>query len=348
MITRYRPLKGIFLFFFALLLFVFSQCRSHFSSIGQHAFYYWETNFELDSADESFLKSMEVKKLYLRFFDVDFEQVPLPVGQVRFETKIPTDLEIVPVVFITNKTISSLDTMGIRDLSQKMVVRINKEIARTQIAKQVKEIQIDCDWTTSTKNKYFYLLTLLQDEFSYELSATIRLHQYKYHKNNIPPVKKGMLMCYNINAPNKFEVKNSLFNKEEVLSYVQNVEYPLPLDLAMPTFSWGVLFDQNKQFIGLANGMRLAEVLKDTNFAKTDRPEVFLVKHDAYTQSRYLNQGTLVRVEECDMKEVREVIDFLKNQLQQNNATISLYHYNSLHKTNENKEQISILFNAAH
>jgi len=56
----------------------------------------------------------------------------------------------------------------------------------------------------------------------------------------------------------------------------------------------------------------------------------------------------LVRVEECNMKEVREVIDFLKNQLQQSNATISLYHYNSLHKTNENKEQISILFNAAH
>jgi hypothetical protein len=347
MFTHFRFFKACIVFFAASLLLFFGRCKSPFSGVSSNAFYYWETNFKLDTTDVEYLKSLEVNKLYLRFFDVDFESQAVPVGPVRFDTKIPASLEIIPVVFITKNTISKLDTAGIRDLSNKISTRIKKEIKRTQIGNQVHEIQMDCDWTNSTRDKYFYLLNQLQKDLDYEISATIRLHQYKYHVNNVPPVKKGMLMCYNINNPVKFDVNNSLFNKEEVMSYVKDVKYPLPLDIAMPTFSWGVVFDNNKQFIGLSNGMRLAEVKSDTNFLETVYDHTYLVKHDTYNYDRYLSEGSLVRIEECNIQEVQEVTSYLKDQLKHDKLTVSIYHYNSLQKNDENKEQILLLFNAA-
>jgi len=333
---------------FLLAICLYGGCSSNKSGINQHAFYYWETNFNLDESDLVYFNELSIKKLYIHFFDVEYESQAVPAGIIRFNTKIPANFEIVPVVFITNKTISSLDTIGIRDLSQKIVTRVQKEILRTQIIKQVSEVQIDCDWTKSTRHKYFYLLNLIKESLPYTVSATIRLHQYKYFKDNLPPVEKGMLMCYNVNDPTEFKVNNSLFDKAEVLKYIKGVNYPLPLDLAMPAFSWGVMFNAQEKFLGFANSIQLKEIQKDTNFVNTDRPNVFLAKNQTYSWSNYFEQGTLVRIEESNLEQELEIVDYLKKHLQQADATITLFHYNRLNNNNENKSSILQLLKASH
>jgi hypothetical protein len=192
------------------------------------------------------------------------------------------------------------------------------------------------------------LLTLIKESIDLPVSATIRLHQYKYFKDNLPPVEKGMLMCYNVNDPTQMKVSNSLFDKAEVLKYIKGVNYPLPLDLAMPVFSWGVLFNAQENFLGFANSIQLKEIQKDTNFVKTDRPNVFVVKHQNYAWSTFFEQGTLVRVEESNLEQELEIVDYLKNHLQQADATLTLFHYDRLNKEHENKNSLLQLLKAAH
>ena len=321
-------------------------CSKETSRITQNAFYYWETSFELNQEDTAYLSDLAVKKMYVHFFDVTYTDVLSPEGRIHFSTKVPSNLQIVPVVFITNETISKLDSLGIADLANKITTRLHKEITRTQLTSQVREIQLDCDWTKTTRDKYFYLLKLVKKTIPYELSATVRLHQYKYHQGNIPPVDRGMLMCYNINDPRDYEVENSLFDKQEVMRYIKDVNYPLALDLAVPTFSWGVRFTPDKKFNGLTNSLRMVDVMSDTNFVSTSRKNVFVVKRDFSHYWYYFNAGDMVRIEECNPKDVQEIVSYLKTQLNQPQATLTLFHYDRILKQHENKAELQELFNA--
>lgn len=322
-------------------------CSKETSRITQRAFYYWETSFNLNPEDTAYLNELAVNKLYIHFFDVTYTNTLSPEGTVYYQSKIPRNYEVVPIVFITNETITKLDSVGIIDLAKKIETRLKKEITRTQIEAQVKEIQLDCDWTKSTRNKYFYLLKLIKNQMPYALSATIRLHQYKYHNGNIPPVDKGMLMCYNINDPRKFEVNNSLFDKAEVMQYIKDVKYPMALDLAVPTFSWGVRFNAQKEFGGLCNSMQLTAIKNDTNFIATARANVFVVKHDNGNYWQYFYAGEIVRIEESNLNDVAEVVSYLKTELNQPNATITLFHFDRILKQHENQKDIINIFNAS-
>ena len=116
------------------------------------------------------------------------------------------------------------------------------------IIENTNNLQVDCDWTISTKEKYFNLLILLSNYIEH-LSATIRLHQIKYVKaTGVPPVEKGVVMIYNLDSPADTNIRNSIFSFEKALLYLKgNLEhYPLQLDVALPAFSWGVHFHHGK------------------------------------------------------------------------------------------------------
>jgi len=110
-------------------------------------------------------------------------------------------LEIIPVVFIVNKVLK--EHPNINRLS-KQIGDLIEEMHLQHFNTTPTEVQIDCDWTGSTKAVYFELLELLQKRF--DLSVTIRLHQLKYqNKTGIPPVEKGVLMVYNVGDLDNFE-----------------------------------------------------------------------------------------------------------------------------------------------
>jgi hypothetical protein len=314
-----------------------------------NSFYYWKGNFEMHEKDIERLKALNVKKLYLKFFDVAYNTVngPHPQGQLFFATAIPDSFEIVPVVFITNQCFLKSDSQAVAELAEKMASRILTEIKRTRTGNRVKEVQIDCDWTKSTRDKYFFFLQQLSKGIKYKLSATIRLHQYKYNKNNVPPVDRGLLMCYNVDILDDPNTSNSLFSKSEAMKYIEGVTYPLPLDLAFPVYSWGIEFRQ-QSFEGIVNGITRNLLDKTPAFTLTDKPNTYRCTRDTLFFDHHFTAGNTLRVEEVNFADLKEVGSYLKEHIPNDTASIILFHYDEKWINDDNQKEISDIFTSAH
>jgi len=126
----------------------------------EHAFYFWQSNFTLTKEELKYLKTLDVKKLYIRFFDVDWnpiQRAAVPVGDVQIETDKLNNIEIVPAVFITNRTLENISDTLIQDLAGKIFKKITGKLTLFKNP-VVRELQLDCDWTGETRNKYFQLI----------------------------------------------------------------------------------------------------------------------------------------------------------------------------------------------
>ena len=217
-------------------------------TMSQNAVYHWKTTFELDSTEVSFLQKHAIKRLYLRMFDVATEpdflnggwQV-VPIATTQFKSAIPEGVEVVPVTYIT---IDALREMVNKEAHYAALIweRLLAMVSYNECG-EIHEVQLDCDWTKSTKNSYDKLCQILKDSLhtrGMELSVTIRLHQLK----EIPPqADRVVLMLYNTGALKNPNTKNSILHIDDVKPYLRKATYPLPLDYAFPAFGWGVLFE---------------------------------------------------------------------------------------------------------
>jgi hypothetical protein len=292
-------------------------------------FYYWKNDFRLDSRDRTLLNKLAVNKLYIKFFDVVWENGPVPVATVKFSSKPPQDVAVVPTVFIVNDTLKKMSPASVPDLAEKISFKIRRTLAIYHLT-GIREVQFDCDWTDSTRDKYFTLLRRLKADWERErvrISATIRLHQIKYRgRTGVPPVDRGMLMFYNMTEVTRFDTKNSILNLEAGKAYTVNLgSYPLPLDAALPIFSWGVIF-QDQRFIGLARDFRSAD-MKRKPFHRY-RANIFRVDSDIYLHGSQLYHGDLIRIEESDYAECRKSAAYLRRNLKIDSQTrLLLFHF---------------------
>ena len=147
--------------------------------------YYWSTVFQLDSAQQDFIREQQVGRIYLRYFDVvvNGEDKVMPNATVRFLSGQPKGVEIVPTIYIMNECMT-------RDVSQLDSLLLGRvmQMSETNDIAGVKEIQIDCDWTMRTRKVYYDFLKRLVDrarEKDVKISTTIRLHQLT---QPVPPV----------------------------------------------------------------------------------------------------------------------------------------------------------------
>ena len=91
---------------FLLSVLIFFSCTSKTESIPL-SFYYWKTNFQLTQTENQFLSDLNVKKLYIRYFDVGLQNnKAVPVAPVVFNQK-PIGYNVVPVVYIKNEVFST-------------------------------------------------------------------------------------------------------------------------------------------------------------------------------------------------------------------------------------------------
>lgn len=242
-----------------LLSFVIVGCHRQVTTPTRSA-YYWSTTWETDSALTTFLQSNGIDKLYLRFFDVvvDDHGEVMPNATLRFAAPIPDSLEVVPTVFILNGCLKK----DVGNLDQLLVKRI-LQMCETHDVPGVKEIQIDCDWSPSTRKNYFELLSRLRSSLHSQglrLSATIRLHQLG---ETPPPVDHGVLMMYNTGEVGNKD-KNPILDLDDCAPYLPNLsKYDLPLSTAYPVFSWELLF-RNDHFVGIMHGDDLPVIEGDT------------------------------------------------------------------------------------
>ena len=211
-----------------------------------NAVYYWRTVFTLDSTEQAFLVSNNIRRIYCRYFDVvlDAEQGPMPNATISFASEMPDSIEIVPAVFIMNdcmqeaqleRTRKNSNEVGLARLIVERILQMNE----THDILHVRELQIDCDYTARNRTLYYRFLDEVRREARQRglaLSVTIRLHQLSMPA---PPADYGVLMLYNTGDPARYAERNPILDIRDVQPYLRYLRgYALPMGAAYPVFLW--------------------------------------------------------------------------------------------------------------
>jgi len=260
-----------------------------------YEFYHWRSVYEVEEGQKA--------PKYVKVLDISFGET-LAFRQTALKTKLPSTA--VPVIYIDNplwkkmrastmvkKVMSSFNDMGI----------------------ECSEIQVDCDWTDGSRERYFRFLKLLKAQSAKKISATIRLHQVKYYKKRgVPPVDYGVLMYYNMSDFKDLGTKNYILDLEVAKRYHYNFEsYPLALNLALPLYSQATII-RFGEVVGLMEGVRETEL--DLNFKKIGK-HFFEVTKTHYFKKRLLYEDDQLRVDEVSETLLTQSINELKKVMKQ-------------------------------
>jgi hypothetical protein len=352
-----------------LLIFSFCSCKQR---QVEKAYYFWRSG-STSSTEREFLKQQQIKKLYVRILDVDWNDVqgPIPVNSgsmesVNYELTIYDSfpVQMVPVVFITNKVFQRIDTNELGQLAKRIVRRCLPSWDQVDLRYEKnhyfefrggpvrpKEIQIDCDWTVNTAPAYFSFLKQLKQLLpadSIQVSATVRLHQYKYPaKTGVPPVDRGMLMVYNISDPKEYTTKNSIFEESEAKPYFNHAKtYPLPLDMALPAWSWCILY-RNRQFYQIENGLSEKD-LREQSFLQPAGEHFYRVTADTVYRNLFLRPGDEIKAEGIDEKKLQQAALLAKKAVNTNQFTVTLFELSDKELNQYKHETIAGIYNGFH
>lgn len=335
-----RSRSRLAFFFLTPLLFFSNSCTTDPSVVHQpvangppfRAFYHWRTAFSLSDAEQLLLDSLGVDRLYVKFFDVDWEpgEGAVPLAAVQLDTQGLHGRQLIPTVFLTNRTLTQIAPDSIPLLASNMVRKI--DALWDLPAASLREIQIDCDWTASSRLTYFALLEALDSLYQgreVQLSATIRLHQLRYpERTGLPPVDKGVLMFYNMGDLQDWSEPNSILNLEKAAAYLpDDLQYPMPLDLALPLFRWAVLY-RDQRMIKLINEPDLSQ-LQQSGHYQLIGPGRYQVTHSTYLDGYYLYQGDQLRIESIDADQLRAAWQLVHRQIPAAAESLIFYHLDS-------------------
>ncbi|MDN5086326.1 hypothetical protein ACOL21_05785 [Aliarcobacter butzleri] len=274
---------------FALIVFSYNKTQKKDIQI---SFYSWENSFEEQNINE---------KLYIKVLDINFS-TKLELLKTNLKE---TPKDFIPVTYITNETMKNVDYS-----------LLSKAILETLKNYKFDEIQIDCDWSLTTRSNYFNLLEDLKEKLNKKISATIRLHQIKYYtKTGIPPVDYGVLMYYNMSNIGDFNTKNSILDNEIAKKYHYNFDvYPLKLKLALPLYSQAIQFREEKA-ISLFEGVEEKDFNNDFEKLENNR---YKVLNSHYFKGRYIYKDDIFRLENSNEQDIKialkDFLDLSKNR----------------------------------
>jgi hypothetical protein len=296
---------------------------------GRHvmpAFYHWKTRLPAGEVH----RPVGTQRLYIRAFDIDWDaqrQEAVPLAVVEGCRQAGLSARDVPVVFITHRTFLSLDSQQIQQLAVRTIDRLQTLWPVWPPA----ELQFDCDWTPASREAYFAFLQHIRrlSGPSVVLSATIRLHQYRQpEQTGLPPVDRGMLMYYNMGEIRRWEEPNSILNHATGRQYLQaDNAYPLPLDLALPLFSWAVVFRDGK----------LSRLITEADEASLETSPGFrpLGKKRyertvaGYWKGYYLYQGDQLRLEQVTAPDLLTAAKDLRQAVNTDSFRLAFFHLDS-------------------
>ncbi len=281
----------------------------------QVAFYHWKSQAKFNHTYQQTLEDHHIHKIYMHYFDVDnlaptngYEEGIFPNYVIQDVDDHYKSYDIVPVVYITNRVFQT-PNLNVVDLAKKITELVD-QISDKYFGKSIRKIQIDCDWTRTTKATYFNFLTELQKDF--EIDVTIRLHQIKYKvKTGVPPVQHGTLMLYNMGDFKKTN-ENSILETAIVKQYVDaQTNYPLSLHLGLPLFSQTIVTNLNHDHKIIKHTDRqLYE--SDPHFKTIDATNFQVVKDTLY-KGFYMSEGFNLKLEEISESEILSAYEVIQN-----------------------------------
>lgn len=309
--------------------------------------YFWKTVFDTDSIENQFINDFNIKKIYIRYFDVITDKKtnrPKPNATIRFKTIPQKDLEVIPTVFITEDCLKKrMDTLY-KTLADRIL-----QINETHNIGQVNEIQIDCDYTAKSLENYYTFLTLLKNylnQKSIKLSVTIRLHQLSM---KVPPCDYGVLMLYNTGNYKDKKCENPIIGLKEIKPYLKNLKkYNLKLAAAFPNFKWQILFKK-----GVYNNILYGQNLSDSTLFREIDEKTFVVIRSkdipVYLNNEnfnvMMNYGDTIYLKKAEAKEIlnveKEIAELRKDILKHK----IIYDLNALNINNLKHNEYEKIFN---
>ena len=289
--------------------------------------YYWKTRFSLSAPQQQFLDRYAIQKLYIRYCDIILaEGEAVPDAPVELDTAALKGKEVIPVIYIKNEVFLS-DKVVVEQLAKKLsryIGQINHTYGLT-----VKQVQLDCDWSLRSKERYFDFIKYLKAQNAYQLSATIRLHQVKYHdRTGIPPVDYGVLMYYNMGKITATGA-NSIYERTTAQKYLPTLHsYPLPLKVALPIFSWGV-HSAAGEVTNLVSGLTTAQADTLSSLSRMGDSHCYMVTKQYPYKGQLWQKGDIIKIEEITPSDLETMKKDLIKYMRQPPKELILYDLNT-------------------
>lgn len=307
-------------------------------SVKIHALYHWTSEYAFyDQRD--FYDSAGVDHLFIRLFDIKYNPAFGPYPEAKFSTKryrwgsydymLDTlrghAMRYTPVVYVQETVLRRVEGAELDSLAADLVKQVKFMLTENRFP-AVDELQIDCDWTRETRDKYFRLLEGIKHRWSGKLSVTVKMYQYKYReKMGIPPADRAVLMCYNLEDLKDSSVGNSIFSKAEFDRYMTRNKYPLPLDFALPAFSWARIYQPLKG-VELVNGFR-RNYLESYEFDSLSANSFRINK--LKDNSDFYEENTLIKLDEVDASDWQHIYQKSLDHINSDTTRYIYYHLSS-------------------
>lgn len=344
-------MKQVALTFINLLLVAaMLSCTQSPSRKVTRAFYYWKTVYKPTPYEQQRLSELKAQHTYLRLCDMDWNHQtgePYPLAVVRIPSTIPSTTTIIPVVFVTQATLNNVARNKVHDLSLRIASIIQTVCTEADI--NPLEVQIDCDWTSTNKTTYFALLRALKQHpymAGKLLSCTIRMHQIKYTTSSgIPPADRGLLMCYNMGNTRKPGNHNSILDIKSAQQYLGGIgSYPLPLDVALPLFSWTLQF-REARFVGILRDVS-PEMVKNSSLFELKNKNEYTCLKDTTWSGYELRTGDQLRTEAVAPPDLEKIAAYTAKRLKSNEINIIFFSSDSLTLSKYLTNELETVYNS--
>ena len=281
----------------SLLSFYFYFTKIETNIKPHYAFYHWQQTYKVTG---------NTAPKYIKVLDIAHE-TKTTIHLTKFTTK--PRAKIVPVIYIEHLVFKQINA---EQFAKKIFLLLKKQAKNTF---SYDEVQIDCDWTNSTRSSYFTFLKAFKKRSNKILSTTIRLHQIKYQqRTGVPPVDKGVLMYYNMANFKDLNTKNYILDLVLAKKYHYNFDtYPLALDLALPLYAQATII-RFEEVVGIMEGVRKKDLTKNFKALKNNQYEV-LKTH--YFKKRLLYEGDILRIDEVSIQMLQEAVHNLGKVMKQ-------------------------------
>jgi hypothetical protein len=136
-----------------------------------------------------------------------------------------------------------------------------------------------------------------------------------------------MLMCYNMGDVGSASETNSILRPSIARTYLAKMNaYPLPLDVALPLFGWGVEERFGKP-VRILDQVELPD-LQDTAHFSPVSPGRFRATQSQYLHGTYLYRDAVIRYEHASPDSLRALMEVLSPHLEamEGKHEIALYH----------------------
>jgi hypothetical protein len=314
------------------------------------AFYYWRTTFRLSAPEQQALAELHVPRLYVRMFDVEWRDgAPSMIGKIvpGDGQRIPDSVEVVPVIYLRDEVFRQLGEQRTAELARSTWGEVQQRAKLLGFTPH--ELQLDCDWTDTTRGAFFgYLRQLRAIAQPIALSATIRLHQVKYReRTGVPPVDRGMLMFYNMGKFSPDPDARAIFDAASAEPYLARIaDYPLALDVALPIWSWTIQLRD-----GRVEGLLQAtdpDELPAVEFLARSGPDRFVATRSAFLHGTLLREGDVLKIERMAPSDTRAAADMLAPHLAPvaTPRTISLFDLSERNLGRHGTAQLEQIFQA--